>query len=52
MRAGRHGLRDFRQMQRHRLGRATGEYQAGSLALSRTDRPEDVSRSGAQIARC
>ncbi len=51
MRAWRHGLRDLGQMQRHGLGRAARQHQAGGFALSWADRPEDVGRGGSQIPR-
>jgi len=49
MAARRDGLRDFRQMQGHGLGRAAREHQAGCFALRRADRAKDVSRGGSQI---
>jgi hypothetical protein len=48
---GRHGLRDLDQMQRHRLGRAARQHQAGGFAFSRANRPEDVSGGGSQVPR-
>lgn len=36
-------------MQLHRLDRTTWQHQADSFALGWADRPEDVSRGGAQI---
>ena len=44
-------LGDFRQMERHGLCRAARQNQAGAFALGRTDRSEDVSGGGSQIAR-
>jgi hypothetical protein len=51
MRARRNGLRDLLQMQFHALGRAAGQDQAGSFALSRTDRAEDIGRGRSLILR-
>jgi hypothetical protein len=51
MMAGRDRLRDFRQMERHGLGRAARKHQAGAFALGRADRSKDVSGGGSQIAR-
>ena len=48
---GGDGLRDLDQMQRHRLCCATGQHQAGSLAVGRTDRSENVRGSRPEIAR-
>src|SRR4051794_33338538 len=42
MRLGRDGLRDLVQVQGHALGRAAGQDQPRSFALSWADRPEDV----------
>ncbi len=38
-------------MERHGLGRAARQNQAGAFPLGRTDRSEDVSGGGSQIAR-
>lgn len=51
MAAGRYGLRDLGQMQRHRFGRTTGQHRAGGFALCRADRPEDVSGGRSQVPR-
>jgi hypothetical protein len=47
--ARRDGLRNLGQMQRHRLGRAARQHQAGGLASRRADRAEDVGRGRPQI---
>ena len=44
-------LGDLGQMERHGLGRAARQNQAGAFALGRTDRSEDVRRSRPEIAR-
>jgi hypothetical protein len=44
MGAGRHGLRDLGEVQGHGLCGAAGQHQTGTLAVIRTDRPEDVGR--------
>ena len=44
-------LRDFREMQRHRLGVADRQDEAGRDAARRTDRPEDVGRARPLIVR-
>ena len=46
-----HGLRDFRQMQAHRLRVASRQDQGRALALLRADRPEDVDRTRPLIMR-
>lgn len=51
VRTGRHGLGDFGEVQIHRLGVAKGKDEPGTLALSRTDRAEDVGRGGALVMR-
>src|SRR3954454_1829290 len=45
------GQADLLQMKGHRLGRAAGQDEPGGLALSGTDRTEDVGRLGPLIAR-
>ena len=52
MRAGRDGLRDFLELQIHRLGGAAREHQTGAFAVVRADRSEDVGGLRSQIARC
>jgi hypothetical protein len=51
MGSGSHGLRDFRQMQAHRLCVALGHDQGCALALLGADRPEDVDRACPLIMR-
>ena len=46
-----HGLRDFRQMQAHRLRIASRQDQGRTLPLLRADRPEDVDRTRPLIMR-
>ena len=45
------GLRDFVQVQGHALRGAAGQNQARALALSRTDRPEDIGRRRSLVLR-
>jgi hypothetical protein len=47
--AGLHGLGDLDEMQVHRLGVAGGQDESCTLALFRTDGPEDVGRGGSLI---
>ncbi len=49
MRLGRDGLRDLVQVQGHALGRAAGQDQPRSFAVSRADGAEDVGRGGPLI---
>src|SRR4051794_8020128 len=51
MGSGSHSLRDFRQMQAHRLRVALRHDQGCALALLRADRPEDVDRTRPLIVR-
>ena len=52
MRAGRDGLRDFLELQTHRLGGAAREHQTGAFAVVRADRSEHVGGLRSRIARC
>ena len=51
MGSGSHGLRDFRQVQAHRLRVASRQDQGRALALLGADRPEDVDRTRPLIMR-
>src|SRR3982750_4046639 len=51
MGSGSHGLRDFRQVQAHRLRVASRQHQGCPLALLRADRSEDVDRACPLIMR-
>src|SRR4051794_31889414 len=46
-----HGLRDFRQMQAHRLRIASRQDQGRTLTLLRADRPKDVDRVRSLVVR-
>jgi hypothetical protein len=51
MRSGRDRLRDLVQVQGHALGRAAGQNQASTFAVSRADRAEEVGRRRSLVFR-
>lgn len=52
MRAGLDGVRDLRQMQRHRGGIAARQHKTGCRTARRTNRAKDIGRTGALIVGC